>query len=165
MRTTPPLQSRRKFLRETATAAAALGAPRIVRAQERLTLRFRTIPDPGGWHPALRLKGDWLVFEISDGVLSGFGEGSQSNDDEACKQKATQLFAEHYADAKALSLEGIASKEREIAALNPELVTATAFSALNQALYDLLAKREQVPVWQLFKSATTIEGIPLYTTI
>ena len=55
-----------------ATAAAA--APWILRPQSPLTLRFRTIPDPDGWHPSLRLKGDWLVFAIRDGRLSGFGE-------------------------------------------------------------------------------------------
>jgi galactonate dehydratase len=37
---------------------------------------------------------------------------------------------------------------------------------LNQALYDLLAKREQVPVWRLFRSgAAPFEALPLYTTI
>ena len=157
--------SRRTFLSATATAAAALGTPWVVRAQGALTLSFRTIPDPDGWHPSLRLKGDWLVFEVSDGILSGFGEASHSNDDEACKQAAVKLFAEHYASLRSLSLESIAHKEQEIAALNPELPTATAFSGLNQALYDLLAKREQVPVWQLFERKTTITGIPLYTTI
>jgi galactonate dehydratase len=64
-----------------------------------------------------------------------------------------------------LSLETLASKEREIAALAPDFVTATAFSGLNQALYDLLAKREQVPVWRLFRDRTEIAGLPLYTTI
>jgi galactonate dehydratase len=140
-------------------------APWIVRAQGPLTLSFRTIPDPDGWNPNLRLKGDWLVVEIGDSVLSGFGEASHSNDDDACKLAVERLFAEHYAGLTSLSLELLALKEREIAALEPDLVTATAFSSLNQALYDLLAKREQVPVWQLFASRTTIEGIPLYTTI
>ena len=79
-----------------ACAVAALCAPRIVRAQEPLALTFRTVPDPDGWAESLRLKGDWLVFEIGDGVLSGFGEASHSNDDERCKQVAAQLFAEHY---------------------------------------------------------------------
>jgi len=158
-------RSRRDFLRCGAVVATTATAPRIVRAQAPLTLRFRTIPDPDGWNPSLRLKGDWLVFEIGDSVLSGFGEASHSNDDEACKQAAQRLFAEHYAGLDALSLETLARKERDIAALEPDLVTATAFSGLNQALYDLLAKREQVPVWQLFASRTTIEGIPLYTTI
>ena len=63
--------SRRTFVRTSALTAAALAAPCIVRAQRPLTLRFRTIPDPDGWHPTLRLKGDWLVVELSDGVLSG----------------------------------------------------------------------------------------------
>ena len=131
--------SRRAFVRGAA-AAAALGAPWIVRAQEPLALRFRTIPDPDGWAESLRLKGDWLVFEIGDGVLSGFGEASHSNDDARCKQVAAALFEQHYRGFVP-SLESLARKEREIAALTPDFVTATAFSGLNQALYDLLAKR------------------------
>jgi galactonate dehydratase len=161
-----PRLSRRTFVRGGAAAAAAstLGAPWIVRAQGPLVLHFRTIPDPDGWAESLRLKGDWLIFEVGDGVLSGFGEASHSNDDERCKQTASELFERHYADL-ALSLESLAHKEQEIAALAPDFVTATAFSGLNQALYDLLAKREQVPVWRLFRSSTSIEGLPLYTTI
>jgi galactonate dehydratase len=156
---------RRRFLHASVAAAVSLGMPGIVRAQAPLTLRFRTIPDPDGWHPSLRLKGDWLVFELSDGVLAGFGEASHSNDDEACRQAAVRLFAEHYAGLRPLTLETLASKEQELAELSPDLVTATALSGLNQALYDLLAKREQVPVWQLFRSSTTIEGVALYATI
>jgi galactonate dehydratase len=159
--------SRRGFIRGgTAVAGAAvLGAPAIVRAQGPLTLRFRTIADPDGWAEALRLKGDWLIFEVSDGVLSGFGEASHSNDDELCKQTAARLFEQHYRNFTP-SLENLARKEREIAALTPDFVTATAFSGLNQALYDLLARREQVPVWRLFRSgAAPFEGLPLYATI
>jgi galactonate dehydratase len=141
-----------------------LGAPGVLRAQQDLALRFRTIPDPDGWHPTLRLKGDWLVLEIGDGVHAGYGEASHSMDDERCKQVATELFARHYARFD-LTLETLARKEREIAALAPDFVTATAFSGLNQALYELLAKREGVPVWQLFRSTTPIEGLPLYATI
>ena len=128
-----------------------------MRAQGPLTLRFRTIPDPDGWAESLRLKGDWLIFEIDDGALSGFGEASHSNDDERCKQAAAQLFEQHYRGFT-LSLESLARKEAEIAALSPDFVTATAFSGLNQALYDLLAKREQVPVWRLFRDATPLDG-------
>jgi galactonate dehydratase len=155
--------SRRAFVCGAAATLAA--APWIGRAQSALTLKFRTIADPDGWAASLRLKGDWLVFEIGDGVLSGFGEASHSNDDERCKQVAAQLFDEHYRDF-ALSLEGLERKERQIAALEPDFVTATAFSGLNQALYDLLAKREQVPVWRLFRSGgAPFAGLPLYTTI
>ncbi len=158
-----PLLSRRTFV-HGAAAATALGAPWIVRAQAPLELRFRTIPDPDGWAESLRLKGDWLIFEIGDGVLAGFGEASHSNDDARCRQVAATLFEQHYRGFVP-SLEGLARKEQEIAALAPDLVTATAFSGLNQALYDLLAKREQVPVWKLFRDATSIESLPLYTTI
>jgi galactonate dehydratase len=156
--------TRRALLGRAAGTAVALAAPRVLRAQGRLALRFRTIPDPDGWHPSLRLKGDWLVFEIGDGRVAGFGEASHSNDDERCKTAAVELFAQHYADFVP-SLESLAAKEREIAALTPDLVTATAFSGLNQALYDLLAKREGVPVWQLFRADRPFEGLPLYTTI
>jgi galactonate dehydratase len=154
--------SRRAFVGGTAVTLAA--APWVIRAQGALTLKFRTIPDPDGWAESLRLKGDWLVFEIGDGVLSGYGEASHSNDDERCKQVAAQLFAEHYRGF-VLSLESLARKEREIAALAPDFVTATAFSGLNQALYDLLAKREQVPVWRLFRDEAPFKGLPLYATI
>ena len=156
--------SRRTFVRTSAMTAAALAAPAVVRAQQPLTLRFRTIPDPDGWHPALRLKGDWLVVELTDGKVSGYGEASHSNDDERCRKAVTELFARHYTGFTP-SLENLARKEREIASLTPDLVTATAFSALNQAFYELLAKREQVPVWRLFQNKAPFAGVPLYTTI
>jgi galactonate dehydratase len=155
---------RRKFLARAGTAAALAAAPAVLRAQAPLELRFRTIKDPDGWHPSLRLKGDWLVLEITDGRLSGYGEASHSNDDERCKQLAAELFAQHYTTFVP-SLDNLARKEHEIAALEPDLPTATAFSGLNQALYDLLAKREGVPVWQLFRDTAPFEGLPLYTTI
>jgi galactonate dehydratase len=146
-------------------AAGALGLmPAVLRGQSRLQLDFRTIPDPDGWHPSLRLKGDWLVVEISDGVHSGYGEASHSNNDERCRELATEIFAREFAGFSP-SLERLADKEAQIAARAPDFVTATAYSALNQALYDLLAKREQVPVWRLFRNDKPFEGLPLYTTI
>ena len=101
--------SRRSFVKRASATAVALGAPWVVRAQGPLTLRFRTIPDPDGWHPTLRLKGDWLVFEVGDGVLSGYGEASHSMDDELCKQTAAELFAKHFTRFD-LSLESLARK-------------------------------------------------------
>jgi len=156
--------SRRRLVAGATAAAACAAAPAVLRAQAKLALRFRTIKDPDGWYPSLRLKGDWLIAEVGDGVLAGYGEASHSNDDERCKHTATELFAQHYASFSP-SLESLAEKEREIAALAPDFVTATAHSALNQALYDLLAKREQVPVWQLFKASKPFDALPLYTTI
>ena len=159
-----PTTSRRGVLEAALAVPAVLCAPRIVRAQRPLTLSFTTIPDPDGWHPSLRLKGDWLVCGITDGILTGYGEASHSRDDAACQRSAQQIFRREFANFE-LSLESLANKEREVATRVPDFVTATAYSALNQALYDLLAKREGVPVWQLFASRAGYERLPLYTTI
>jgi len=144
--------------------AIAAGAPAVLRAQAPLRLNFLTIRDPDGWHESLRLKGDWLVFEVTDGVHSGYGEASHSRDDAACRAAAGRLFAEHYAGFEP-SLAALARKEAELARLEPDFVTATALSGLNQACYELLAKREQVPVWQLFRDRPGVADLPLYTTI
>jgi galactonate dehydratase len=156
--------------RDLVTAAmAGFGAPAAVRGQSRLRLDFVTIPDPDGWHPSLRLKGDWLVFAVTDGVLTGYGEASHSRDDERCRAVAAKAFPEHFAalirQPRLLTREWLAAREHELAALAPDFVTATALSGINQALYDLLAKREQVPVWQLFASTTSLASVPLYATI
>ena len=157
--------SRRRMLTSACGVALTSGLGlRRLRAQPRRSLRFLTIPDPDGWHPSLRLKGDWLIFEISDGVLSGHGEASHSRDDAQCQTVAAQLFDRHYRDLP-LTLERLSAKERELAASNPDFVTATALSGLNQAAYELLAKREGVPVWRLFADRTRIDGVALYTTI
>jgi len=129
-----------------------------------LTLEFLTIPDPDGWHPSLRLKGDWLVFKISDGILAGYGEASHSKQDDLCRKTAVGLFEKRIASMN-LSMESLGTLEQELALTQPDFVTATAWSGINQALYDLLAKREQVPVWQLFKSKTSLDRLELYTTI
>ena len=63
-----------------ASVAGSCALP-VYSQNRRLTLEFLTIPDPDGWHPSLRLKGDWLIFKIGDGVHSGYGEASHSKDD------------------------------------------------------------------------------------
>jgi len=161
----PKLMSRRWLMARSTTAVAALiAAPSIVRAQGRLTLSFKTIPDPDGWHPSLRLKGDWLIFAISDGVNTGYGEASQSRDDESCRETAARIFADRF-NGFAPTLSALAGIEAEFPTMQPDLVTATAWSGILQALYDLLARREQVPVWQLFRDRPAITRLPLYTTI
>jgi galactonate dehydratase len=156
--------SRRDLLAGSAATAVLSAAPAVLRAQAGLELDFLTIPDPDGWHESLRLKGDWLIFELSDGIHSGYGEASHSRDDAGCRDAAARLFAEHYARFDP-SLEALAEKEAELKALDPDFVTATALSGLNQACYELLAKREQVPVWRLFRDRPGVESLPLYTTI
>lgn len=157
--------SRRNFLKKSAWTTAALPFLPVGCSKERmLTLEFLTIPDPDGWHPSLRLKGDWLVFKISDGVHAGYGEASHSKRDDICKEVAKGLFRERVASFD-LSLESLSELEEELAASLPDFVAATAWSGINQALYDLLAKREQVPVWRLFKDKTSLDRLGLYTTI
>lgn len=134
------------------------------RGHSSLVLEFLTIPDLDGWHPSMRLKGDWLIFKISDGTLSGYGEASHSKQDEACREIAGRLFEKRIRNFD-LSLDQLRTLEKELAATEPDFVTATAWSGINQALYDLLAKREQVPVWQLFRDRTSLERLELYTTI
>jgi galactonate dehydratase len=161
--------SRRRFIERSLVSAVVLPAtlqfPFLGCSNRRmLTLEFLTIPDPDGWHPSLRLKGDWLIFKISDGVHSGYGEASHSKQDESCQRAAESIFQKHIASFK-ISLDSLKSLEQEVLSTSPDFVTATAWSGINQALYDLLAKREQVPVWQLFKSKPGLQRLLLYTTI
>ena len=161
--------SRRRFIKElfcgSATAACIGGLPMLgCRRNNMSTIEFLTIPDPDGWHPSLRLKGDWLIIKISDGVLAGYGEASHCKQDKVCRDVAAKLFAERIADFR-LSFEKLKELEQELMGTKPDFVTATAWSGINQALYDLLAKREQVPVWQLFAQKPGLEKLPLYTTI
>jgi galactonate dehydratase len=148
---------------------AAVAFPACLRARAGLRLDFLTIADPDGWHPSLRLRGDWLIFAVTDGVLTGYGEASHSREDERCRARATALFSTYYAEllsrSQLLSLDWLAEKEQEVSGLVPDFVSATALSGINQALYDLLAKREQVPVWRLFSERRQIDSLPLYTTI
>ncbi len=129
-----------------------------------LSLSFATIPDPDGWRPNLRLKGDWLVFKIGDGRHTGYGEASHSNDDVQCREIADTLFRDRIASFD-LGLDSLRALERELADSEPGFVEATAWSGINQALYDLLAKREGVPVWRLFRERVERNGVPLYATV
>ena len=121
------IASRRDFISKTTAIAASVasGFPLVARPTDMLTLSFLTIPDPDGWHPHLRLKGDWLIFKVSDGTLSGYGEASHTKQDDLCKSSAESLFQTHYTKFK-LSVENLKAKEQELAELEPDFVTATA---------------------------------------
>jgi len=147
-----------------ASASLATYMPFGNATTDALQLDFFTIKDPDGWHPSLRLKGDWLIFRISDGRFTGYGEASHSKQDQRCQEIAGVLFNKYFRDFD-LNLDNLASIESALAETNPDFVTATALSGINQALYELLAKREQVPVWRLFREKATIEKVALYTTI
>jgi galactonate dehydratase len=46
-----------------------------------------------------------------------------------------------------------------------DFITATAYSALNQALYELKAKKQGQPVWKLFAVEPERDRVPVYVTI
>ncbi|KPJ56731.1 MAG: hypothetical protein AMS16_01895 [Planctomycetes bacterium DG_58] len=129
-----------------------------------LELDFKVIPDPTGFAEALLLKGDWVIVCISDGTYVGLGEATHSGDDERCMEAVRQLFKEHVA-ARVLSLGAIRDLEEGPFSSAPDFLTATAISALSQALYDLVARRNGVPVWQLFVQKPIQDKIELYATI
>ncbi|MDO8543822.1 MAG: enolase C-terminal domain-like protein [Opitutaceae bacterium] len=125
----------------------------------RLQLSSATVADPDGHHPALRLKGDWLVIAISDGTHTGLGEISHSRDDRACLQRVRELFAAHVSHQPPTR-----KLLREFAAAfaKADLVTATAISGIDQALHDLVAQREGLPVWRLYTDTPVQPSVPCY---
>lgn len=129
-----------------------------------LTIKTSHIPDPDGHNPALLLKGDWLIVKITDGHSTGYGEASHSRDDDACQQTILKLFDSHVKDIE-LKIESI--KELSMGAFSTadSFVTATAISGIDQALYDLAAKREKKSVRRLFTDNDYQSTVPVYATI
>ncbi len=165
--------TRRRWLHDVALAAGILVplASRAASAAARaLTFRHATLPDPDGHHAALRLKGDWLLVAINDGRHTGLGEISHSNDDTACVVRAREMFERHIANAAGgfvPSLASITALDGGAFATAADIVTATAISGLNQALLDLVAQQQEVPVWRLFRpeGAPVRPELPCYFTM
>jgi galactonate dehydratase len=156
--------TRRQFLRTCTLASAALSTRVASRAAAAppLTLTAATIPDPDGHHPALKLRGDWLVVAIGDGRHTGLGEISHSRDDPACLRRVRELFHAHVA-SRLPSRELLDELAKgPFAPADPNLVTATAISGLDQALHDLVAQHEGVPVWQLYTAKPAQDSVPCY---
>ena len=126
-----------------------------------LTLTAATVPDPDGHHPALRLKGDWLGIALSDGRHTGLGEVSHSKDDRACLRRVREFFTALVAPRPA-TRDLLNELARGPWANAPDLVTATAISGLDQALHDLIAQREGVPVWQLLVAKPVQDSVTCY---
>jgi galactonate dehydratase len=129
-----------------------------------LALDVHTLPDPDGHGEALALKGDWLVVAISDGRYVGLGEASHSTDDAACRDRVNELFNRHITGSSP-SLETIRELHRGPFSGASDRVAATAISALDQALHDLVARREGVPVWNLFEPSPSRTSVPVYLTL
>jgi galactonate dehydratase len=129
-----------------------------------LSLSTYTIPDPDGHGASLALKGDWVIVAVGDGAQVGLGEASHSGDDAACLLRIPELF-ERYVRLMDLSLEAIRALERGPFTHAGDIITATAVSALNQALYDLTARRADMPVWRLFAGEPVRTAVLVYVTI
>lgn len=160
----PVIMSRRQFLRSCSLAAGiGLGTSATLHAATTMDLQLTaaTVPDPDGHHPALRLKGDWLVIAISDGRHTGLGEISHSKNDPACLKRVREVFSAHVARRRP-TLELLNELARGPFSTASDLVMATAISGLDQALHDLIARREAVPVWQLFAAKAVQDSVPCY---
>jgi len=129
-----------------------------------LSLEVHTIADPDGYGAALALKGDWLVIAIDDGTHVGLGEASHSGDDGVCMARIAELFDLHVRSLTP-SLESIRTLQQGPFASASDFVTATAISALDQALHDLTARRAGLPVWRLFAELPSRNHVPVYMTI
>ncbi len=129
-----------------------------------LTLQIKRLDDPDGHNPALLLKGDWIMFGISDGKHTGWGEASHSKNDEQCIEVATTLFEQHIEKIE-LELSHVEFLERETFSQVDNFIQATAVSGLNQALYALIAHREQQSCATLLSQNKENRAVPAYTTI
>lgn len=129
-----------------------------------LELSFTRVPDPAGHAKALLLKGDWVFVRITDGIHTGLGEATHSGDDARCVAKIEELFARHVENVRPTP-QGIRELEQGAFASAPDFLTQTAMSGLNQALYDLAARRAKVPVWKLFAKEPARTSVELYATI
>jgi galactonate dehydratase len=130
----------------------------------RLSLECQLLPDEFGHHHGLLQRGDWLHVVISDGEHAGVGEASLSGDDDLCVKRVRELF-DKFINREAISLDHIRQLEEKWLDQQPDFLTSTAISGIDQALYDLLGKREGVPVWQLLAPDPIQESMPIYVTI
>ena len=155
--------TRRHFVRGCVVASAAIGLRKLGTAAPApaLTLTAATVRDPDGHAAALKLKGDWIIIAISDGRRTGLGEISQSRDDTACLRRVRELFRAHVA-ARRPTFELLDELARGPFATSSDLVTATAISGLDQALHDLVAQRQSVPVWQLYATKPAQDSVACY---
>ena len=129
-----------------------------------LELRFLRVPDPSGHGAGLRLRGDWVFLLVSDGLHTGLGEASHSGDDRRCLRAAERIFA-HIATGLAPSLEEIRTLESGVLSTAADRIEATAASALDQALTDLCARKQGLPVWALFRDRPVRQTVSCYTTL
>ena len=128
------------------------------------SLVVETVHDPDGNRPELALKGDWLFASLTDGAHTGRGEASHSGDDAACGE-AIVRYAGTLPELASIDLDRLREWHDEVDATVGDMVDATAVSALDQAVHDLVARRNEMPVWRLYRNQPARAGVPPYATI
>lgn len=106
-----------------------------------------------------------LLLRIHDhDTTSGIGEASMSGSDSQTAAAAERLFNDHLRDRSVDDPHNLTAELHRAVGPHPPMTTATAVSALDQALWDLFAKRAGRPIHALLGQQRRTE-IPLYANI
>lgn len=117
---------------------------------------FRIRVTPATTYLFLRL---WATDDTS-----GLGEASMSGNDLQTVQVAAALFESICRARPVAAIDTVTNALQETAGASPDISTATAVSAVEQALWDLRAKQVGVPIYALLGGAHR-KQIPLYANI
>ncbi len=134
---------RRHFL-----TVPALGAAIPASAQETRRARALTPSSIEVFRIRVNRRGGWLLVQVKAGALTGIGEASHSQND----PKAAEAVQEVFSLFRGRSIFDIEPARRAFWPRARQLgkVGACAFSAVEQALYDLQGKALGLPCWALF---------------
>ncbi len=106
-------------------------------------------------------RGNWVFVQVeTDAGLVGTGEASHSTDDHALVAAVARLRSR----LTGRDPSEIEALFREIARPNAGMVTWTAFSAIEQALWDILGQAAGMPVYQLL-GGRCVPALRLYANV
>ena len=129
-----------------------------------MKLKVKKVVDKQGHNKALLLHGDWIFIEIEDHPYVGLGEATHSGDDDKCVDLIFDYYNKYF-ENKDYSLNDINAFESQFTLSDVGRLRGTAISALSQAATDLLAKRNGIPLWNLFRNEYIRNSVPVYVTI
>jgi galactonate dehydratase len=157
--------SRRRFLGSCGAAAGALLVPRWLHAAPRLKVTgFELLPVRASERTV------WLIVRLqTDAGLTGLGEASDAfgfanttKEDAARMEAELRGLFELVQGRSPLDIESY--RQRGLALASKGLVQATAYSAIEQALWDLAGKALDVPVSSLFGGRVR-DRLPVYANV
>jgi len=157
--------NRRVFLATASTAAGAALVPRWLDAAPKLRLTgFELLPVRASERTA------WLIVRLRTDVgLTGLGEASDAfgfanttREDAARMEAELRGLFELVKGRSPLDVESY--RQRGLALASKGLVQATAFSAIEQALWDLAGKALEVPASTFFGGAVR-DRLPVYANV